>query len=328
VDSFAPLPDSSCSLAIEGIKRAAHHGSEKAVGYVYISLSPFTLLSLMFRDAVLTILSDESSSEEESSDESVAAPPVVGVRKRFDDEEDSDQVADNWMDDDSDAEREKAKKEAEAKAKAAAIAAANRKPKAQRIEERREANRLRQAEMDDTSDEDEDEAERKARLKAEEKNADLAHAQDLFGDIDLRNNKKAANKSTIIADAANPGQAIDLAKISLFQPKTKTQFDHLSTTITPLIRNASSQPHFSLWMPSFAKGICQDMNSADIKKVASALTALSNEKMKEEKAKDGVKKSKAAKSKTTLAADRSMGRGVADTRAYDDEDGLDDGDFM
>ena len=71
------------------------------------------------------------------------------------------------------------------------------------------------------------------------------------------------------------------------------------------------------------------MNSADIKKVASALTALSNEKMKEEKARDGGgKKSKAAKSKTTLTADRGVGRGMADTTVYNDDDGLGDDDFM
>ena len=50
--------------------------------------------------------------------------------------------------------------------------------------------------------------------------------------------------------------------------------------------------------------------------------------MKEEKLQDKTgKKSKAAKTKTTLSAGRDIGRGGADTTAYD-EDGLDDGDFM
>jgi translation initiation factor 3 subunit J len=49
--------------------------------------------------------------------------------------------------------------------------------------------------------------------------------------------------------------------------------------------------------------------------------------MKEEKAVEkGGKKSKAAKSKTTLAATRDMGRGMADTTSY--EDGLEEDDFM
>ena len=70
------------------------------------------------------------------------------------------------------------------------------------------------------------------------------------------------------------------------------------------------------------------MPSSEIKKVASAMTALSNEKMKEEKALDkSGKKTKAQKTKTSLAAGRDMGRGMADTATYD-EGGLDDGDFM
>lgn len=225
-------------------------------------------------------------------------------------------------------EREKAKKAAEAKAKADAEALANKKSKAQRIEEHREANRRRRAQEGDESSDDEDEAAKKERLKLQEKDADLRHAQDLFDSVDLRNNKKAANKATVIADVNNPGQAIDLATVPLFKPSTKNQFDQLSDALTPLIRASSNKPHFSLWMPTFAKGICQDMSSTDIKKVASALTALSNERMKEEKAKDGTKKSKAAKQKTTLSADRSIGRGAADTQAYGDDDGLGDDDFM
>ena len=253
-------------------------------------------------------------------------PVVAPVRRKFDDEEESD-VADNWDEEpDSDVEREKAKKAVEAKAKADAIAAANKKSKAQRIEEHREAARLRREQEDEESSEEEDEAAKRARLKAQEKQGDLHHAQDLFGDVDLRNNKKASNKATVVADPNTAGQAIDLSTLSLFKPSTKSQFDTLSEALVPLIRASTSKPHFALWMPNFAKSVCQDMSSTDIKKVASALTALSNEKMKEEKAKDSGKKSK-AKGKTTLSADRSMGRGTADTTAYDD-DGLGDDDFM
>lgn len=70
------------------------------------------------------------------------------------------------------------------------------------------------------------------------------------------------------------------------------------------------------------------MPSTEIKKAASGLTALSNEKLKEEKAQDKTgKKTKAAKSKATLAANRDIGRGHADTNAYGGEE-LGDDDFM
>ena len=69
------------------------------------------------------------------------------------------------------------------------------------------------------------------------------------------------------------------------------------------------------------------MPSTEIKKAASGLTALSNERLKEEKAMDkGGKKTKAAKSKISLAAGRDIGRGMADTKNYEDD--LGDEDFM
>jgi hypothetical protein len=65
----------------------------------------------------------------------------------------------------------------------------------------------------------------------------------------------------------------------------------------------------------FVKALAQDLPSDQIKKVSSRLTALSNEKMKLEKEKKGGKKTKAAKTKTTLVASRA---GAADTTVYDE----------
>lgn len=243
-------------------------------------------------------------------------------------------MADNWEEaEDSDAEREKAAKAAAAKAKADAEAAANKKPKSQRVEEYREAARRRraaeeEAQGDETS-EDEDEAEKRARLRQSEQDADLKHAQDLFDNVGLGpKSRSAPNKATIIQDQSNPGQSIDLSNLALFKPATKSQFEALSATLVPIITAASSKPHYSLWLVDFVKKIAADLPSVEIKKAASALTTLSNEKMKEEKAMEkGGKKSKAAKSKISLAAGRDVGRGVADTTRYDDDD-LGDDDFM
>lgn len=132
----------------------------------------------------------------------------------------------------------------------------------------------------------------------------------------------------VVEDAKNPGQAIDLSQFDLFKPATKSQFEALSAALVPLLTASSGKPHYSLWAAQFVKQIYNELPSAEIKKGASALTALSNEKMKEEKAQDKTaKKSKAAKTKTTLAAGRDMGRGLADTTSYDD-DGLGEDDFM
>jgi translation initiation factor 3 subunit J len=158
----------------------------------------------------------------------------------------------------------------------------------------------------------------------------MRHAQDLLGAVDIhpRSRGAASGKPIVVEDKKNPGQSIDLSSIPLFKPSTKTDFEALSEALVPLLRESATRPHYSLWISNFVKSIVQDLPSADIKKVGSAVTALSNEKMKEEKQQDkGGKKSKAAKTKTTLAAGRDMGRGLADTTVYD-EDGLDDGDFM
>lgn len=159
----------------------------------------------------------------------------------------------------------------------------------------------------------------------------MKNAQDLLGDVDIHprsRNAGGASKAIVIEDKKNPGQSIDLSSIPLFKPSTKTDFDALSEALVPLLRASTARPHYALWISGFVKSICQDLPSAEIKKVGSQITALSNEKMKEEKAQDKTgKKSKAAKTKTTLAAGRDIGRGAADTTAYDD-DGLDDGDFM
>ena len=129
-------------------------------------------------------------------------------------------------------------------------------------------------------------------------------------------------------DKSNPGHTIDLSTISIFKPATKSDFDTLSSSLIPLITSGSRKPHYALWLPDFVKKLAADLPSTEIKKAASALTALSNEKMKEEKAMEkGGKKTKAAKNKSTLAAGRDVGRGLADVTSYDDEFD-DDDDFM
>lgn len=180
--------------------------------------------------------------------------------------------------------------------------------------------------MDDEEDSSEDEAAKRERLRQTEQDSDLKHAEDLFA-AGMGPNKRGA-KAIVIENKEKPGEAIDLSSIPLFNPATKTQFESLSEALVPLLRASSAKPHFAIWVSNFCKQITQDLPSTEIKKVASAITALSNEKLKAEKEADrSGKKSKAAKTKTTLAgAGRDMGRGMADTTAYDNA--LEEDDFM
>jgi translation initiation factor 3 subunit J len=229
-------------------------------------------------------------------------------------------VLESWdAAEDSEVEREKAKKTAEAKAKAEAEALANKKSKAQRIEEHREAKRLqRELDEDYESDEDETEEEKRARLRQQEIDGSRAQAEELFGDLGVSN--KRTGKAVTVTDQSDPTKAIELSSLHIFNPNTKAQFTQLLDTLTPLISANSKKGQYSLFLQEFTKQIAKDLPSEQIKKIASGLTTLSNEKMKEEKAAEkGGKKTKAAKTKTTLNAARDVSS-RADTKVYDDAD--------
>lgn len=217
---------------------------------------------------------------------------------------------------DSEVEAEKAKKAAEAKAKADAEAAANKKSKAQRIEEKRMATMRRKAQEDeDSSSEDEDEAALRERLRRTEQDSDLKHAEDLFGNVGINKNRGAI-KAAVVADPSDPANAIDLSSLPIFNPSTKDQFLKLREALTPILAANSKKAHYTIFMQEFTKQIMKDLPSDQIKKIASGLTTLSNEKMKEEKAAEKTgKKTKAAKNKATLVANRDTSS-RADTTSY------------
>ncbi|KAL8971735.1 MAG: hypothetical protein Q9183_000909 [Haloplaca sp. 2 TL-2023] len=236
------------------------------------------------------------------------------------------QVVEDWdAAEDSEVEAEKAKKAAEAKAKADAEAAKNKKSKGQRIEEKRNENLRRKMEADEeSSSEDEDEATKRERLRKTEQEADLKHAEDLFGNIGI-NKDRSAPKTVVSTDPNDPSKAVDISSLPLFNPTTKEQFLKLRETLVPILAANSKKAQYTLFMQDFTKQIVKELPSEQIKKISSGLATLSNEKMKEEKAAEkGGKKTKAAKSKASLVANRDTSH-KADTTAYDD---LGDDDFM
>ena len=173
-------------------------------------------------------------------------------------------------------------------------------------------------EDDDETSSEEDEAEKRERLRRTEQDADLKHAEDLFGNIGINKNR-SASKPVVTTNPSDPTSAIDLSALPLFNPSTKDQFLKLRDTLVPLLAANSKKAHYILFMQEFTKQIVNDLPSDQIKKIASGLTTLSNEKMKEEKAAEkGGKKTKAAKNKATLVASRDVST-RADATAYGDE---------
>ena len=229
-------------------------------------------------------------------------------------------MLDSWdAAEDSEAEAEKAKKAAAAKATADAQAAASKKSKAQRIEEKRLATmRRKMEEEEESSEESEDEAQKRERLRRTEQDADLKHAEDLFGNIGISKNRSPTS-TVVTANPSDPSSSINLATLPLFNPNTKDQFLKLREALVPILAANSKKAHYTLFMQEFTKQIVKDLPSDQIKKIASGLTTLSNEKMKEEKAAEkGGKKTKAAKTKATLVATRDVSS-RADTKDYGDE---------
>lgn len=216
---------------------------------------------------------------------------------------------------DSEVEAEKAKKAAELKAKAEAEAAANKKSKSQRIEERRTAvMRKKMEEDEESSSEEEDEAAKRERLRHTEQDADLKHAEDLFGNVQNKKDRGAAK--AVVSDPSDPVKSLDLSTLPIFNPSSKEGFVALRGILTPILAANSKKAHYTIFMQEFTKQLVKDLPSDQIKKIASGLTTLSNEKMKEEKAADkGGKKTKAAKNKATLVANRDTTL-RADTTSY------------
>ena len=267
---------------------------------------------------------DESDDSSSSSASSPPPPVTAATRRKFDDEEDDSDVIDSWdAAEDSEVEREKAKVAAAKKAKTDAEAAANHKSKAQRIAEKQaeKARQLAEEDSDDSSEE-EDAAARRERLRRTEQESDLKHAEDLFGNIGISNSRKATTAANaVVVDSKNPNATVDLTALPLFDPKTKIQFEKMRDTLVPVIGNNSKKAQYIIFLQEFTKQLAKDLPSDQIKKIASSLTALSNEKMKEEKlAEKGGKKSKAQKTKVALVASRNTST-TADMTAYDDDFG-------
>ncbi|KAG7114519.1 Eukaryotic translation initiation factor 3 subunit J like protein [Verticillium longisporum] len=194
-------------------------------------------------------------------------------------------------------------------------------------EEGEDSDVLESGMLPKTPNDEETEAQKRERLRRTEKDSDMKHAQDLFGDVGtVPAGRKATTAGAAVAlDASDPTRTVNIADLPLFKPTTKTQFENLRNTLVPIIGAHSKKAHYAIFLQEFAKQLAKDLPSDQVKKVASTLTALSNERMKEEKAaQGGGKKTKASKNKTSLVANRAD---VIDTKTYED-DGFGDDDFM
>jgi translation initiation factor 3 subunit J len=107
------------------------------------------------------------------------------------------------------------------------------------------------------------------------------------------------------------GEQVDIESILNANPKTKEEFIVLSRQIYELVvKRHQDKPLYAAFVEAHAKELAIPLRDVEVRKVASGLTALANEKQKESKDKTGGKKKKAPK--PVLGSSKAFGKCVSD----------------
>lgn len=140
----------------------------------------------------------------------------------------------------------------------------------------------------------------KARLdKERELKADLNNAADLLGAAALGGMLLFTLSCRILrrSNISSTGTSNkDLDSIISAQPRTKDDFIKLSDQIIEfIVKRHESKPLYPVFIEHHARALAMPLKDVEVRKVASGLTTLANEKQKEQRDKaSGKKKSKAA----------------------------------
>ncbi|KAF7316694.1 Eukaryotic translation initiation factor 3 subunit J [Mycena chlorophos] len=259
-------------------------------------------------------MSDEwDESDSDSAPAKPAAPPPKPIKKSSKwegEDEDDDGPASDWDASSDDEEKPKA---------APTTSAAPPKKKGTLKAKLAQKEAERQARLDAGDDEEYDsdavlDPRDKARRDRErELNADLSNAADLLGSAALGGTSSSELDSLISA-----------------QPRTKDDFVKFSNQIIEvIIKRHQSKPLYPAFIEHLARELCMPLKDVEVRKVASGLTTLSNEKQKEQRDKASGKKKPKAAGKPILGATKASGR--VDTGLYDealDDFGSNADDFM
>lgn len=199
------------------------------------------------------------------------------------------------------------------------------KPKissSQRIAERRrkeKEERERKA-LDKTQD--------ASKLEQREKEiaSDLNNASDLLSSVDVHPRSKSTQQTEAAPAAPGPTKLSDLV---IFKPSSVREYADLRTTLAEVINDLApknNQAQHTNFIIELCRDLCKPLKSDQVSRVTSTLTAFSNEKFREERAK---RLGSRQKPNLKMAAQKSEKPRV-DVKAPHalDDDGLDDDDFM
>jgi len=253
--------------------------------------------------------------DDESEEEVVASKPIKSTipatlavpKRRFDGEDEDDEVPDDW---------DASSDEEEDIPASAPVAPPRKKGTLKAVLAAKEAEKARRkaaGEDEEEAEEDEesevDEIEQKRRDKQREIETDILNATSLL------NGTSVSNKPA------------EVQGISSLNPKTKEDFAELSTRLIELIKRHQDKPLYASFVEMHVKTLAQPLKDVDVRKAASALTTLANEKQKEQRDKASGKKKPKASSKPALGGAKSLAK--VDTGAYDEAlDDFGNDDFM
>ncbi|KAJ7031348.1 translation initiation factor eIF3 subunit [Mycena alexandri] len=145
-----------------------------------------------------------------------------------------------------------------------------------------------------------DPREKLRRDRERELNADLNNAAELFG-----------------AAALGGTSSTELDSLISFQPRTKDDFVKLSNQIIEvIIKRHQNKPLYPIFIEHLARELAMPLKDVEVRKVASGLTTLANEKQKEQRDKASGKKKPKTGGKPALGAAKSSGK--VDTGLYDE----------
>jgi len=249
---------------------------------------------------------------EASDNETAVSPPRLATKKPVkskwegEDEEDDGPVSD-WEQSSEEEEKPKSPPPAPPKKKGTLKA---------KLAEKEAAKAARKAASEDSDEEyDSDEVldprEKARRDKEKELNSDLANAAALLGSAALGGTSSSELDSLISAD-----------------PHTKDDFQTFSANIIEyIIKRHQQKPLYASFVEQHVRALAEPLKDVEVRKAASGLTTLANEKQKEQRDKASGKKK--PKGKPGLGAAKLVSK--LDTSVYDealDDFGTNADDFM
>jgi len=256
-------------------------------------------------------MSDWEGSESETAAPSAPRIPKLPAKKKWEGEdEDEDSPVSDW---------EQSSDEEEEKPSTTTTAAPIKKKgtlKA-KIAEKEAAKAAKKAAEEDSDEYDEDhvlDPREKARLDRErEVKADLENAHALFG-----------------AAAIGGTSSSELDSIVSANPRTKEEFQELSRKIIEfIIQRHQNKPLYASFVEHHVRELAAPLKDVEVRKAASGLTTLANEKQKEQREKTSGKKKPKSAIKPALGSAKVTGK--LDTSVYDealDDFGTNAEDFM